>query len=328
MKVSFFQRKPFQDFVSIEHIYDMVRANLPERVEVETHISKYRSKGVFPRIYNILEAAFRQGQVNHVTGDVNFLVFLLNSKKTILSVHGTFNPNPNKVIQWLLELIWWRLPLKKTRYITVVSYNLKRELIARFGCDSERLRVIYNPINPIFQPCVKAFSNRPVILQVGTKEAKNIERLMEALAGINCHLHLVGVLSNHQKSLLVKHKVEYHNDSKLSISEMKKAYENCDLVSFISVYEGFGMPIMEANAIGRVVITGNVAAMPEVANNAALMVDPLDIQAIKNGVLKLINDDNYRNQLIENGFKNVKRFDVKVIAKQYLELYEELYENR
>jgi glycosyltransferase involved in cell wall biosynthesis len=108
---------------------------------------------------------------------------------------------------------------------------------------------------------------------------------------------------------------------------MKRAYENCDIVSFVSLYEGFGMPIMEANAIGRVVITGNITAMPEVAKNAALMVNPLDTEAIKNGILKLINDDNYRNQLIENGFKNVKRFDVKMITKQYLELYEEVYDN-
>jgi glycosyltransferase involved in cell wall biosynthesis len=67
--------------------------------------------------------------------------------------------------------------------------------------------------------------------------------------------------------------------------------------------------------------------MPEVAKNAALMVNPLDTEAIKNGILKLINDDNYRNQLIQNGFENVKRFDVKVVAQQYLELYEAVAKN-
>jgi glycosyltransferase involved in cell wall biosynthesis len=87
------------------------------------------------------------------------------------------------------------------------------------------------------------------------------------------------------------------------------------------------MPIMEANAIGRVVITGNRTSIPEVAKNAALLINPLNMEAIRNGILKLINDDNYRNQLIQNGFENVKRFDVKMITKQYLELYEEVYDN-
>jgi glycosyltransferase involved in cell wall biosynthesis len=108
---------------------------------------------------------------------------------------------------------------------------------------------------------------------------------------------------------------------------MKRAYENCDILTFVSVYEGFGMPIIEANTIGRVVLTGNIAAMPEVANDAALMVNPLDIEAIRKGILKLINDKNYRNQLIENGFENAKRFDVKVVTGQYYSLYKEVYSN-
>ena len=69
------------------------------------------------------------------------------------------------------------------------------------------------------------------------------------------------------------------------------------------------------------------SAMPEVAANAALLVNPLDTEAIRNGILKLIHDDNCRNQLIQNGFENAKRFDVKVIANQYLELYKKVYNN-
>jgi glycosyltransferase involved in cell wall biosynthesis len=325
MKITFFQRKPFQDFVSIEHIYDMIRATLPERVEVKTHISKYYSKGILKRIYNIFEAIFYQSDVNHVTGDVNFLVFLLIRKQTILSVHGTFNPNPNPIIQSLLELIWWRLPLKKVKYVTVVSNTLKQEIIQRFHCEATKIHVIHNPINPIFQKKLKPFSKKPIVLQVGTKAAKNIERLIVALDGIDCHLYLIGVLTGNQKKLLQEYKIDFSNKIDLSILEMKKAYENCDILTFISVYEGFGMPIIEANAVGRAVITGNVAAMPEVANDAALLVNPLDINAIRKGILKLINDDNYRNQLIQNGFENAKRFDVNVIANQYFELYKEVY---
>jgi glycosyltransferase involved in cell wall biosynthesis len=327
MRIVFFQRKPFQDFVSIEHIYDMVRKHLPQDIDVTTHISRFHSKGILKRIYNVFEAAFYQSDVNHVTGDVNFLVFLLNRNRTILSIHGTFNPNPNLIIQKILELIWWRLPLKKVKYITVVSQALKQEIIQRFDCEATKIKVIYNPVNTIFQAKPKSFPTKPVLLQVGTKPAKNVERLIIALDGIDCYLHLIGVLSETQKALLKKHKIEFSNQVGLSVVEMKRAYENCDILTFVSVYEGFGMPIIEANTIGRVVLTGNIAAMPEVANDAALMVNPLDIEAIRKGILKLINDKNYRNQLIENGFENAKRFDVKVVTGQYYSLYKEVYSN-
>jgi glycosyltransferase involved in cell wall biosynthesis len=325
MKITFFQRKPFQSFISIEHVFDMVRANLQqEDIQVSTHILRFHSKGVLKRIYITFEAAFNQSDVNHVTGDVNFLVFLLNWDRTILSVHGTFNPNPNLIIQRLLELIWWRLPLKRVKYVTVVSQALKQEIIQKFDCEAAKIKVIHNPVNKIFQTKLKSFSTKPVLLQVGTGVVKNVERLIIALDGIDCHLHLIGVLSEKQIGLLKKYNIEFSNETKLSISEMKTAYENCDVLTFVSIYEGFGMPIIEANAVGRAVITGNTAAMPEVANDAALLVNPLDIEAIRNGILKLINDKNYRNQLIENGFENVKRFDVNVIAKQYFELYKEV----
>jgi glycosyltransferase involved in cell wall biosynthesis len=190
-----------------------------------------------------------------------------------------------------------------------------------------KIKVIYNPLNPVFQPLEKPFSAKPIILQVGTKVVKNLERLITALEGINCHLHIIGMLSDGQKKRLERYQIEFTNEVSLSTFEMKRAYENCDIVSFVSLYEGFGMPIMEANAIGRVVITGNRTSIPEVAKNAALLINPLNMEAIRNGILKLINDDNYRNQLIQNGFENVKRFDVKMITKQYLELYEEVYDN-
>ena len=81
------------------------------------------------------------------------------------------------------------------------------------------------------------------------------------------------------------------------------------------------MPIAEANATGRVVVTSNISSMPEVAGNAAAFVNPFAIESIKNGFLKVINDGVYRESLIQNGFENVKRFDRQQIANQYYDLY-------
>ena len=84
------------------------------------------------------------------------------------------------------------------------------------------------------------------------------------------------------------------------------------------------MPIIEANIVGRPMITSNLLSMPEVAGDAALIVNPYNIDEIRNGILKIINDDKYRNGLIEKGFRNAERFTIKYIEKKYFELYNEL----
>ena len=81
------------------------------------------------------------------------------------------------------------------------------------------------------------------------------------------------------------------------------------------------MPIAEGNATGRVVVTSNTSSMPEIAANAAEIVNTFDVESIRNGFLKVINDDVHREQLIKNGFENVKRFDRQKIANEYFDLY-------
>ena len=90
----------------------------------------------------------------------------------------------------------------------------------------------------------------------------------------------------------------------------------------VSTSEGFGLPIIEANAVGRPVLTSNISSMPEVAGNAACLVDPYDTSSIRRGIKRLIAEPDYREQLIAEGFKNVLRFRVESIATQYLSIYQ------
>ena len=175
----------------------------------------------------------------------------------------------------------------------------------------------------------KSFNiKNPMILQVGTTANKNIERLIEAIDGINCQLNIVGFLAEALIVKLQKHSINYLNFTDLTEEEIVEQYINCDIVSFVSTYEGFGMPIVEANATGRVVITSNLFSMPEVASNAAHIVDPYNIVDIKEGFLRIINDADYREGLIKKGLKNCKRFDGDEIANKYLQLYQKIcYKN-
>ena len=171
-------------------------------------------------------------------------------------------------------------------------------------------------------------SRSTVTIKVGTKQNKNLARLIPALAGLPCRLQIIGHLSDNMIKQLAQFRITYDNWSNLSLTEVVKKYEQCDLLAFCSTYEGFGMPIVEANAVGRAVVTSNCTSMPEVAGEAACLVNPNSIASIRDGIQKVINDDGFRNKIITQGISNAKRFDPEVIAKQYLSLYEEIAMNR
>jgi glycosyltransferase involved in cell wall biosynthesis len=162
---------------------------------------------------------------------------------------------------------------------------------------------------------------KPVILHVGTAPNKNLSGLITALKGLRCQLHIIGKQEETYIQQLKENGIDYVYQSGLSDEEMLQKYRDADIMAFASTYEGFGMPILEAQATGRVVVTSNVSSMPEVAGGAACLVDPFDTNSIRNGIQKVIEDDRYRDELIAKGFENIKRYDPELIARQYLALY-------
>jgi len=99
------------------------------------------------------------------------------------------------------------------------------------------------------------------------------------------------------------------------------------MLVFASTYEGFGLPIVEAQATGRPVVTSNILSMPEVAGGAACLVDPFNVASIREGIAKVIQDSSYREYLVRLGFENVKRFQPENIAKNYLDIYTNILEH-
>lgn len=325
MRITYYHRHPQDGNFSIERVFKEVRKALPQQINYKVTMSRYPSKGFLPRAYNILEAAFRQGHVNHITGDVHFLTYLLH-KKTVLTIHDCATlERLHGIRKKLFFLLWYWLPEKRSKIITVISSSTKRELLRYINCNPEKIRVIPDCISEDFKPTPYTFNTRkPRILQVGTGKNKNILLLAEALKGSNCHLRIIGKLSEKQIETLKIFHIEYSSVANISDREIVKEYQKCDMLVFVSTYEGFGLPILEAQATGRPVVTSNLSSMPEVAGDGALLVDPHDVASVSDGIKEVVSSAFTRERLIADGLENVKRFAPDIIAGQYLRLYEQL----
>ena len=327
IKVVFFQRKPYPFHKSLEYIFDDVRSRMPAYITSITKVFSEYSKGIIPRIKIALEARNNQGDVNHVTGDVHFASLMLDKKKTMLTVLdcGMLNDSTG-IKQDLLKFFWFTLPLKKCSVVTVISDATRREMHRYTSYPDDRIITIPVAISPAYRHHPKSFNKaKPRILLVGTTHNKNLLRVIEAVSTISCELHIIGRLNDEMLGRLSQLNVSYTNAFDLTQEQIVQAYTDCDMLSFVSTYEGFGMPIVEANAVGRPVITSNILSMPEVAGDAACLVDPLNVEEIRAGIKRIIEDDSYREDLIAKGLENCKKYDPQVIANQYLRVYEELH---
>ena len=327
LKVTYFHRLRLPDVhFSIESIFARTRIELADSVQAKVVTSPFRSRGLFRRIWNVIVARQQQSEINHVTGDVNFLTIGMNRRKTILTHHDSyFIDRTSGLRRELLRLVWLKLPVACSRFVTTVSEATKQELVQLIDCDPDRIVVIHNAISDQFQPFHKPFDfARPRILQMGTAVNKNIESLAVALRGLACKLIIVGRLSQQQRNVLEKSQIDFEMKVELSEDQVVEQYREADIVTLVSTIEGFGMPIVEAQVTGRVVVTGNCSSMPEIAGDGACLVDPFDAASIRAGFNHVIQDRSYREDLILRGLENARRFDQKQIAQQYLTLYQKI----
>lgn len=327
-KVVYFTRKqrPLGNF-SVEIYFEQVRQNLREPFYGVVCEMPYYSNGFFKRLANTIYCIFKQGDINHITGDIHYVAAFLKKQKTILTILDCGMLHETKGIKHrLFKLFWFIIPVKKVTVITAISQSTKDDIIHFTHCDPAKIHVVYVCINPIFKRNDKDFNaTKPVILQIGTATNKNLGRLAAALQNMPCKLVIIGRKDKKILQLLKQYNIDYEMlDRKLTKREMLTEYEKCDILSFVSTLEGFGMPIVEANTVGRVVITGDNSSMPEVAGNSAYLVNAFSVDDIKDGFVKIIKDPTYRNRLIENGYENCKRFSSYQITEQFMGIYKSM----
>ena len=324
LRVVHFQRKPTCGHFSVESHFADVRNLISPRVEVDLCVMPCLSRGVLPRIHNMISAWQHQGDVNHIVGDIHYATTLLDPSKTILTVLDCDMLHRTRGLRRaLLKLFWFTLPSKRTAAITVISEATRRELLEHIDYPPQRIHVVPVFISKDFRYAPHRFDVEcPTILQIGTRHNKNLERLILAVDGLQCQLAIVGILTDEQRRLLAQTHVRFQNYSNLTAAELMRLYEQSDLLCFASTLEGFGMPILEAQAVGRPVVTSNCSSMPEVAGQGALFVDPLSVGDIRSAIQRVISDASLREELIARGLVNAERYSSTRIAEQYCRLYE------
>ncbi len=293
-------------------------------VYVRRVVARAPSRGLLPRLRIGLQMLFLRADVFHISGDIHFTALFLSGRKTLLTIHDCgFMQHPQPWKRFVLSRLWLRWPVRHCRHIVAVSEATKADIMRYTGCAEAKVSVIPSAIPSYFAPIPKPFEvARPRILHIGSAPNKNLRRHIEALEGIRCVLHIVGRIGREERRLLERCGVVYECTPDLDDAGVLQAYAYCDLLLFASTSEGFGMPIIEAQTVGRPVVTSNCSSMPEVAGvEGACLVDPFDVASIRRGVLRILEDADYRETLVERGFENARRFQPQAIARAYCALY-------
>ncbi|MBS1557206.1 MAG: glycosyltransferase family 4 protein [Bacteroidetes bacterium] len=326
MKVIFFHRKNIKGNFSIEALFQQIRENLPGDIASRVVEMNWQSKGIVRRLFCGMQTLFSQGEINHITGDIHFVSLFLPGRNTILTLHDIgFLENRKGLSAYLLKWFWVQWPVRHCAVITTISETSKNEIVKYVPEAGSKIQVIYNPISDLFIASPHKFNpTNPIILLIGTKPNKNIERQLQAVSEIPCVLYILGKLTPHQRQLIDRYQIKFKVFTNLSTEEVAGLYKECDIVSFVSTLEGFGLPIVEANAVGRVVVTGNVSSMPEVAGGSAHLVNPFEVDSIRAGIRKVMEDGAYRDQLIAKGYENARRFNARLLAGEYASLYRKI----
>ncbi|MEJ7846705.1 MAG: glycosyltransferase [Pyrinomonadaceae bacterium] len=329
IKVLYVERKA-HEFVSIEKAFRQVAACVSDRFETGFQQLPYGFSFV-DTIKNLLLFKKQKADIYHITGHVHYISLLFSPRNTVLSIMDLrFLDAKSGVRRFLLKKLYLDLPVKRLCFITAISEQTRQEILLHTKCSEEKVRTLDLPLLDHLHSDVRIPFNhdKPRILQVGTMANKNVPNLVRALNGLACKLVIIGRIDDALTALLQENRIDFENKFDLSDAELRNEYEQADIVAYCSTYEGFGLPIIEAQSMRKPVITSDLSPMKETSGGAAVLIDPADFLSIREGIQKIIADAAFRTKLIEAGVGNIERFNPAAVASDYEALYSEMLEGK
>jgi len=237
----------------------------------------------------------------------------------------------------LVERLLMRWSVLKADRIITDSRSTASDIQKSYKIHSDKITVIY-PGTPALTENLTAGSNKnrfvskKYFLFMGTLDPrKNFDRIFKAFERIepqcyDMHLVIVGGKGWKSKSFIKKIRLHplngyLHLTGYVDRDQLASFYSNALCLLFPSLYEGFGLPILEAMACGTPVITSNISSMPEVAGDAALLVDPYDVGALAKAMRQILTNEKLRERLVKKGFERVKEFSWERCARDTLGVF-------
>ena len=244
------------------------------------------------------------------------------------------------------------LSVRKARRVIAISEHTRRDIIARYGVPAERVRTVYCGVDPRFRPLpaeeVAAFRHRKglperLILFLGTIEPrKNVSSLVAAYASL---LERAPAETSDLALVIAGAKGWFYKDVLAQIEELGLAqrvympgyvpetekpmwYNAATCFCYPSMYEGFGLPPLEAMACGVPVVTSDRSSLPEVVGDAGHLVPPLDIEALSTALYQLIARPSLRAEYAQRGRMQSKRFSWEQAARETVQVYHQSLQER
>ncbi|MBC7232032.1 MAG: glycosyltransferase family 4 protein [Chloroflexi bacterium] len=291
------------------------------------------ARGFAANVYHILDHSY------------GHLLWGLDGDRTVVTIHDVaplFFPGHFLGLSSLAWRIAWKGDQKAKWWITVSNFT-RCEALNFVNKNPEEVIPIPEGVEPHFHPLPEeqtgewrerlGLGTEKVILHVGhCQPRKNLERLLTALAllsrkGVAFHFVQVGgVFTPAQRCLLASSGIEHRVRQMSHVSEetLVGLYNIADVFVLPSLYEGFGLPVLEAMACGTPVVAANVASLPEVVGDAGLLVNPHSSEAMAEGILRVLTDPSLADRLRERGLQRARDFTWERTACETLAVYQKV----
>jgi len=300
--------------------------------------------------YKLARSIRSEGDIVHLPNQHFARYALLLNQPFIVTVHDLarccFNFDRETIIERILLNLDKRY-IKQASHIIAISQSTKSDLVKYLNTPESKISVIYNgvdhnifkPYNPYqIRPYHVTLSHKPYILYVGSeRRRKNLGRLFEAFAMLRQEFHELKLvkIGDPGRSKQLRSEMLKKLDS-LGITQavifidhipeldLAHYYSSALLLAYPSLYEGFGLPPLEAMACGCPVVTSDNSSLPEIMGEAGIMVNPYDTDSLAQAMREVLTDSKLRNDMVSKGLKQAKKFSWERAAMETQEVYEKI----
>jgi len=328
---------------------DLYCQRIGERLPVQQIITAspaYWSNPPLKDAYRFLKITRTRGKLLHLPNQFLARFGIFSASPFVITIHDlvrhySLSPTHPRSPREALLLQLDKIGFKKASHIIAISESTKKDIIDHAGISGDRISTIYQGVDhEVYYPRKARISGSGYVLFVGAEEPrKNFIILLEAFSILKKaegfeSLKLIGightrdekyrraVLEAIDRLGLRDHVVSI--DYLLNGEELATYYSNAACFVLPSLYEGFGLPALEAMACGCPVITSNTTSLPEVVGDAGILVDPYNIQGLADALKLVLTNSGFRQEMVEKGLAQAKKFTWEKTAQETLKVYEKL----